>query len=131
MNDLSRFTALLVEDNPDDQWFARRAFKKHSPGTNLLLAADGVEALALIGTGPRPDFVLLDMNLPKMGGREVLGALRADVATKSLPVIAFTTPDDDPEEFAGDPNTVCLSKPLDFPRMLEALDRLGLRGTAG
>ena len=124
--------ALLVEDNPDDQWFAQRAFRKHAPTVLLVLAEDGVAALETIraASGPKPDFVLLDMNLPRMGGREVLRALREDPATGALPVVAFTTDDDDPDEFAGDDRTACLRKPLDFARLRGALAAMGLKSTA-
>jgi len=125
MSELDRFSVLLVEDNPDDQWFAQRAFKKHSPGTTLALAADGVDALATIRRGGT-DLVLLDMNLPRMGGREVLRALREDPGTRELPVVAFTTDDDDPDEFAGDPRIVCLRKPLDFSHLRGALVSMGV-----
>jgi len=120
MTDLSRLTALLVEDNPDDQWFAQRSFRKHSPETRLELAEDGVAGLEAVAH-LRPDFVLLDMNLPRLGGREVLRALRADDRSKALPVVAFTTDDDDSDEFADDGYTVCLRKPLDFARLRDAL----------
>ena len=95
MNDSSR-VVLLVEDNSDDVFLIVQAFKKNNISNEIVVAGDGVEALALLlpedGREPlRPVIVLLDINMPRMGGLEVLRRLQADPRTKSLPVIMLTT----------------------------------------
>lgn len=87
---------LLVEDRPDDALLTRRAFTKVGLGDRLLVLSDGEACLAALlpeeGT-PRlsPAFVLLDINLPKIGGLDVLRQIRADERTHHLPVIILTT----------------------------------------
>ena len=84
---------LLVEDNPNDELLTRRALEKNAEQNPLVVAHDGVEALELLH-GPRalkPSVVLLDLNLPRLGGLEVLAKLRADERTKRLPVVVLTT----------------------------------------
>jgi two-component system response regulator len=84
---------LLVEDNPNDELLTRRALEKNAVGNPLVVAHDGVEALELL-LGPmalKPSVVLLDLNLPRLGGLEVLSKLRADERTRRLPVVVLTT----------------------------------------
>ena len=95
MSESSRIV-LLVEDNPDDVFLTMRAFKKNNITNEIVVASDGVEALELLlpedGREPlRPVIVLLDINMPRMGGLEVLQRLQADPRTKTLPVIMLTT----------------------------------------
>lgn len=84
---------LLVEDNPNDELLTRRALEKNAVANPLVVAHDGVEALELLHgpTALRPSVVLLDLNLPRMGGLEVLAKLRADERTRRLPVVVLTT----------------------------------------
>ena len=88
---------LLVEDSPGDVRLTREAFKDAKMLINLNVASDGVEALAFLGRegkhadAPRPDLILLDLNLPKKDGREVLSELKESPAFKSIPVIILTT----------------------------------------
>jgi two-component system response regulator len=87
---------LLVEDNPDDVTFTLRAFRKNNISNEVVVATDGEKALAMLlpdnATSPlQPALVLLDVNLPKINGMEVLRRLRADPRTQSLPVIMLTT----------------------------------------
>lgn len=87
---------LLVEDRLDDVLLTRRAFAKAGLGDRLLVLSDGEECLAALlpAVGaPRlsPAFVLLDINLPKIGGLEVLRHIRADGRTRNIPVIVLTT----------------------------------------
>ncbi len=88
---------LLVEDNPGDVRLTLEALKEGKVSNHLSVVSDGVEALAFLrrqGTyteAPRPDLVLLDLNLPKKDGREVLGEIKLDEALKRIPVVVLTT----------------------------------------
>jgi len=88
---------LLIEDNPGDVRLTQEAFKEGRVLVNLTVAQDGVEALEILNRrGPhhdkvRPDLILLDLNLPKKNGREVLLEIKADDDLKRIPVIVMTT----------------------------------------
>jgi chemotaxis family two-component system response regulator Rcp1 len=88
---------LLVEDSPGDVRLTKEAFREVDPSIQVHVASDGVEALEFLrreGThveAPRPDFILLDLNMPKMDGREVLIRLKADPSLKTLPTFILTT----------------------------------------
>jgi CheY-like chemotaxis protein len=87
---------LLVEDNPGDSRLAKEALKESKLKNNLYVAEDGVEALNfLYKTGkysimPRPDLIILDLNLPKKDGREVLAEIKNDDNLKRIPVVILT-----------------------------------------
>ncbi|MGB6200872.1 MAG: response regulator [Candidatus Acidiferrales bacterium] len=91
---------LLVEDSPGDVRLTQEAFRDANPAINLHVATDGVEAMAFLrreGTrtnAPRPDIILLDLNLPKMDGREVLAHIKDDEGLKTIPTIILTTSED-------------------------------------
>jgi CheY-like chemotaxis protein len=95
-------TILVVEDNPGDVALIREALRAGGPAHRLSLAPDGDVALAHLRhpATPRPDLVLLDLNLTRRDGRAVLAALRADPALRSLPVVVFST-STDPRDVAG------------------------------
>jgi len=88
---------LLVEDNPGDVRLTQEAFHEANKSINLHVACDGVEAMAFLRrtgtrtTAPRPDLILLDLNLPKMDGREVLAHIKEDVSLKLIPTVILTT----------------------------------------
>jgi chemotaxis family two-component system response regulator Rcp1 len=88
---------LLVEDNPGDVRLTREAFSETNGAIRLHVVADGVEALAFLrregshALAPRPDLILLDLNLPKMDGREVLVQIKMDEGLKTIPAIILTT----------------------------------------
>jgi len=88
---------LLVEDSPGDVRLTQEAFRDANPSIHLHVASDGVEAMAFLrheGThvrAPRPDLILLDLNLPKMDGRAVLAQIKADSSLKTIPTIILTT----------------------------------------
>ncbi len=94
----SSLSVLLVEDSPGDVRLTREALRDANPAIRLHVATDGVEAMAFLrhdgvnGDAPRPDLILLDLNLPRMDGREVLASIKADAE-----------PQDDPD---GDPDHV-------------------------
>jgi chemotaxis family two-component system response regulator Rcp1 len=88
---------LLVEDNPGDVRLTREAFRSVNPYIRVSVARDGAEALTFLHqTGahtqaPRPDLVLIDLNLPKLKGHEVLAHMKGDAHLKSIPVVILTT----------------------------------------
>jgi two-component system, chemotaxis family, response regulator Rcp1 len=88
---------LLVEDNPGDVRLTQEAFREANPAIHLHVASDGVEAMAFLrherthAHSPRPDLILLDLNLPRMDGRQVLAQVKADTDLKTIPTIILTT----------------------------------------
>jgi chemotaxis family two-component system response regulator Rcp1 len=88
---------LLVEDNPGDIRLAQECFRIAELPINLHIARDGLEAMAFLHRegnnmfAPRPNLILLDLNLPKMDGREVLAKIKSDVRLKTIPAIILTS----------------------------------------
>ena len=88
---------LLIEDSPGDVRLTQEAFRDANPLIHLNVAMDGVDGMAFLrreGThakAPRPDLILLDLNLPKMDGREVLSQIKADSSLKTIPTVVLTT----------------------------------------
>ncbi len=88
---------LLVEDDPGDVLLIREAFADHKVGNRLSVVTDGVEAMAFLRRGPgfadapRPDLILLDLNLPRKDGSEVLAEIKADQDFSTIPVVVLTT----------------------------------------
>ena len=99
MPDGKSYEVLLVEDSPGDVELTREALKDANRAIRLHVANDGVEALAFLrkegvhATAPRPDFILLDLNLPRMSGRELLAILKADENLRTIPAVILTTSD--------------------------------------
>src|ERR1700728_1467838 len=95
--DTTNFEVLLVEDSPGDVRLTREALKDAKVHINLHVAPDGAEAMAFLkregkyANVPRPDLILLDLNLPKKDGREVLAEIKESDALKSIPVVVLTT----------------------------------------
>jgi two-component system, chemotaxis family, response regulator Rcp1 len=95
--DAAAIEVLLVEDSPGDVRLTREAFKDAKVHINLHVAADGAKAMAFLkregeyANAPRPDLILLDLNLPKKDGREVLAEIKVDPALKTIPVVVLTT----------------------------------------
>ena len=90
---------LLVEDSPGDVRLTQEAFRDANGDIRLNVASDGMEAMAFLkqqgifASAPRPDLILLDLNLPKMDGRAVLAAIKADDSLKMIPTVILTTSD--------------------------------------
>jgi chemotaxis family two-component system response regulator Rcp1 len=88
---------LLVEDSPGDVRLTQEAFRDASTSLHLHVASDGVEAMAFLRregahiNAPRPDFILLDLNLPKMDGREVLAHIKENDSLRMIPTVILTT----------------------------------------
>jgi len=92
---------LLVEDNPGDVRLTVEAFRDANRSIRLHVACDGVEAIAFLrregahADAPRPDFILLDLNLPRMDGREVLAHIKKDDSLRTIPTVILTTSEAD------------------------------------
>jgi len=128
---------LLVEDNPDDVELTIRAFRKNNIGNKLIVAKDGVEALDyLFGTGMHvgrnvkelPVVILLDLNLPRIDGLEVLKGIRQNELTCLLPVVILTSSAEEKDKINGyklGANSY-VRKPVEFDKFVEAIKNLGL-----
>ncbi len=128
---------LLVEDNADDEVLTLRALKKNNIRNEVVIARDGSEALDyLFGTGVHadreltvmPQIILLDLELPKVDGFEVLHRVRSNEATKLLPVVILTTSNEDQDRIRGyglGANSF-VRKPVEFDKFIEAVRQLGL-----
>lgn len=135
--DMRHKEILLVEDNPDDVELTRIAFDEAKVANRLVVVRDGAEALDyLFARGEHagrdaadlPSIVLLDLNLPRVDGREVLQAIREDARTRSLPVVVLTTstePFDLESAYALGVNSY-IQKPVDFERFVWAVKQVGL-----
>lgn len=130
-------TILLVEDNPDDEALTLRAFAKNNIGNKVVVTRDGAEALDYLfarnayrgrDVADLPQLVLLDLNLPKVNGLDVLRQIRADEATQLLPVVILTSSREEQDLVEGyrlGANSY-VRKPVNFDEFLEAARQLGL-----
>lgn len=84
---------LLIDDNKDDASLTREALSEAAPHVQLTWAPDGVEGMNMLRGGLRPHLILLDLNMPRMDGRETLQQIKADPDLSSLPVVILTTSD--------------------------------------
>jgi CheY-like chemotaxis protein len=120
---------LLVEDNPGDVRLTREALKDARVPVRLSVASDGDQALAFLRrqgehtSAPRPDLILLDLNLPRTGGREVLAQVKGDAALRRIPVVVLTSSQAEPDVAASyDLNANCyIIKPLDLDQFLRVV----------
>ena len=121
---------LLVEDNPDDAELTRIAFAEAGGEYDLRVVADGAAAVAYLQRctpAELPALVLLDLNLPRLDGHEVLQAIRADETTRCLPVVVLTTsiePSDVDRAYALGANSY-IQKPVEFDRFVEVVRQVG------
>lgn len=131
--DAHKASILLVEDNPDDAFLMIRAFRRSDFVNPIVVATDGAAALDLLyplgGAEPlRPAIVLLDLNLPKLSGLDVLRHIRAQPSTRFLPVIVLTTSSEDTdiaESYIGGANSY-VRKPVKFDDFMAATRSLGM-----
>jgi CheY-like chemotaxis protein len=123
---------LLIEDNPADVRLTKEAFKEARVRNNIHVVQDGDSALAFVQQkapyqdAPRPDLILLDLNLPKKDGREVLAEIKADPQTHLIPVVILTTSDDE-EDVLRSYNlnaNAYLVKPIDVMRFIKMVQSL-------
>ncbi|MFB9904974.1 response regulator [Allokutzneria oryzae] len=131
-NPFSPFDVLLVEDDPGDVLMTQEAFELHKIRNSLHVVADGVEALAFLRRAgpyvdaPRPGLILLDLNLPRKDGREVLAEIKADESLRTIPVVVLTTSEAE-EDILRSYNlhaNAYVTKPVDFHRFVEIVQRI-------
>ncbi|MEM9067685.1 MAG: response regulator [Myxococcota bacterium] len=129
---MARFDVLLVEDNPGDIKLTQKAFEKSAPASTLHVVTDGEIALNYIfqrppfEEAPRPDLVLLDINLPKVGGAEVLRAVKSDSDLRRIPVVMLTSSDREADvrnAYDLHANSY-VTKPPSFGQLVELVEHL-------
>ncbi|HSV28448.1 MAG TPA: response regulator [Candidatus Omnitrophota bacterium] len=123
------FDILLVEDNPGDARLAQEALKEGRMPSRLKVVVDGVEAMTYLrreggyGEAPRPHLVLLDLNLPRKDGRQVLAEMKADPDLRRIPVVVLTTSQADQDILRSyDLHANCyITKPVDLDRFISVV----------
>lgn len=123
---------LLIEDNPGDVRLAQEAFKEGNIDVNLEVAMDGLEAIHFLRKNPpyqtavTPDLILLDLNLPKKDGREVLGEIKNDNKLRCIPVVILTTSNAE-QDILNSYNlhvNCYINKPVDFDRFFDIIQKI-------
>jgi CheY-like chemotaxis protein len=123
---------LLVEDDPGDVLMTQEAFEEHKVRNNLAVVNDGTDAIAYLrregqyGDAPRPDLVLLDLNLPRRDGREVLAEIKNDPNLCDIPVVVLTTSQADEDilrSYKLHANAY-VTKPVDFERFIAVVRQI-------
>jgi CheY-like chemotaxis protein len=117
---------LLVEDDPGDVLITREAFAENKVRNHLSVVTDGVKALQFLrreagyADAPRPDLILLDLNLPRIDGHEVLAAIKSDADLQRIPVVVLTTSDAEEDVLRSYDlhANAYVTKPVDFERFL-------------
>ena len=123
---------LLVEDSEPDVRLTKEALREAKVRNRLSVVEDGVEALAFLrregqyADAPRPDLILLDLNLPRMDGRQVLEQIKNDKSLKSIPVVILTTSKSEEDVLrAYKLHANCyITKPVDFNRFMEVVQSI-------
>lgn len=123
---------LLVEDNPGDVRLTKEALKEYKIINNLSVVMDGEEAIDFIfkkgkyKNAPTPDIILLDLNLPKKDGREVLAEIKNDEKLRTIPVVVLSTSESDLDISSSYYNhaNCYITKPVDFDNFIEVVKTL-------
>ena len=126
---------LMAEDNPNDEELTLRALRKYNVSNEVVVVRDGQEALNYLfcagehasrNSHQQPQVILLDINLPKVNGLEVLKRIRADSRTHTLPVVMLTSSAEERDRFAAYENHAnsYIQKPVDFDRLLQSIRKL-------
>jgi len=123
---------LLAEDNPGDVMLTKKALEEGKLANNLHVTTDGVDALEFLrqdgeyADAPRPDLVLLDLNMPRKDGEDVLEAMQADESLRRIPVVVLTSSESE-EDIAKSYElnaNAYLTKPVDFDGFVEIVNRM-------
>jgi CheY-like chemotaxis protein len=127
-NDSHPIVVLLVEDDPGDIVLIQEAFEHNKVRNRLHIVGDGVEAMEFLhdGGGERPDLILLDLNLPRKDGREVLAEVKGDPELRAIPVVVLTTSkaeEDILRSYDLHANAY-VTKPVDFNRFIEVVRQI-------
>lgn len=119
---------LLIEDNPSDVELTKRAFAKSHIANEMVVAEDGEEALEYLERSELPAVALLDLNLPKIPGLQVLRRIRANARTRRLPVVILTSSKEEQDLAAGYDLGVnsYIRKPVHFIQFAHCIEQLGL-----
>src|SRR6266508_3245692 len=123
-------TILLVEDNEEDIELTLRGLERAKLQNSSWTVLDGVEALAFLRReapyqeAPRPDLVLLDLNLPKLDGRDVLVSIRADPRLRDLPVVVLTVSESGQERLAARAADAFMTKPVNFEQLAKLVQMI-------
>jgi CheY-like chemotaxis protein len=129
---VSAIDVLLVEDDPGDVLMTREAFDDYKVQNHLYVVTNGVEAMQFLrrqgeySEVPTPDLILLDLNLPKMDGREVLAAVKEDPQLRTIPVVVLTTSEAEEDvirSYALHANAY-VTKPVDFERFVSVVQQI-------
>jgi CheY-like chemotaxis protein len=123
---------LLVEDDPGDVLMTREAFEEHKVRNNLNVVSDGADALAFVrregefSDAPRPDLILLDLNLPKRDGREVLSEIKSDPDLREIPIVVLTTSAAEADILSSYRlhANAYVTKPVDFERFISVVKQI-------
>jgi len=123
---------LLVEDDPGDVMMTREAFAEHKLRNRLTVVSDGADALAYVRQEgiyagvARPDLVLLDLNLPRRDGREVLAEMKSDPDLREIPIVVLTTSSAEEDVLASYRlhANAYVTKPVDFERFISAVRQI-------
>lgn len=129
---LRRYCILLVEDNPGDVRLTQEAFLETGADIDLQVVMDGVEALIYLkkqgkyAQSPRPDLILLDLNLPKWGGRQVLEKIKTNDELLEIPVVVLTTSNASTDVLASySLHANCfINKPVDFDKFFQIINNI-------
>jgi CheY-like chemotaxis protein len=129
---ITEIDVLLVEDDAGDVLMTQEAFEHHKLRNQLHVVSDGVEALAFLrregefADAPRPGLILLDLNLPRKDGREVLEEIKNDESLRSIPVVVLTTSQAE-EDILRSYNlhaNAYVAKPVDFERFIQVIGQI-------
>lgn len=123
---------LLVEDNPGDVRLTQEALKDHKVKNNLYVVTDGEEAMTFLRKqgkykdAPRPDIILLDLNLPKKDGREVLAEIKSEPGLKTIPVVIISSSEAEQDIIKSyDLNANCyVTKPVNFDQFIKVVQSI-------
>jgi len=130
-------TILMADDDEEDRMLTRKAFELNHLGNDLRFVEDGEELLEYLyqrgryagetGSAPRPGLILLDLNMPKLDGRDALKIIKADASLRDIPVVVLTTSraDHDIQRSYDLGVNSFISKPVTFPGLVNAMNVLG------